>query len=75
MAQFLKVLAGSKLLFLPFTAVAVAGVGSFYVSYNVSRWTTAKALRVDPDHLSTVTPQPHPRTHPHSPTPLRTLQC
>ena len=58
MAQFLKVLTGSKLLLLPFTAVAVVGVGSFYATYNASRWTSAKLLGVDHNNTSTVSQQP-----------------
>ena len=54
MAQFIKVLASSKLLLLPFTAVAVVGVGSCYVTYNTSRWSSAKLLGVDHNNTSTV---------------------
>lgn len=56
MAQFIKVLTGSKLLLLPFTAVGVLGVGSFYATYNASRWASAKVLGVDHNNTSTVSP-------------------
>ena len=60
MAQFIKVLASSKLLLLPFTGAAVVGVGSCYATYNVSRWTSAKLLGVDHTTSSTVSPQRPP---------------
>lgn len=62
MAQFIKVLASSKLLLLPFTAAAVVGVGSCYATYNVSRWTSAKLLRVDHINTSTVSRPTHSPT-------------
>ena len=57
MAQFIKVLASSKLLLLPFTAAAVVTVGSCYTTYNVTRWTSAKLLGVDHTKTSTVSQQ------------------
>jgi len=52
MAQFIK-LATSKALLLPFTVVGGATVGSAYVTYLITRRSTAAILGIDYENVST----------------------